>query len=57
VDANDTPGEESAYKTFGVGESGALVVVRPDGHIGAVLSLEDVKGLGQYFAGFMNNST
>ncbi len=42
-----------AYESFGVGHEGAVVVVRPDGYIGAVLRLDDVQGLTGYFGAFM----
>ncbi|KLO06801.1 hypothetical protein SCHPADRAFT_678024 [Schizopora paradoxa] len=43
-----------AYESFGIGFEGAVVVVRPDGYIGSVLSLDDVQGLSDYFETFMS---
>ncbi|KAI5120431.1 hypothetical protein M0805_009893 [Coniferiporia weirii] len=47
----------AAYKTFGISPEGAVIVVRPDGYIGTVASLEDAKALDGYFAGFLKSSS
>jgi len=51
VDANETPGVESAYVFFDIGECGAVVVVRPDGHVGTAFALDELSKLGSYFDG------
>ena len=43
----------TAYKTYGISPNGAVVVVRPDGYVGTVASLEDVEAIDGYFARFM----
>lgn len=44
------------YETYGVGPEGAVVVVRPDGYVGTVAPLDEVKSLDGYFAGFMKSN-
>jgi len=47
-----------AYSTYGIDrDGGAIVVVRPDGYVGIVGSLEDVGYLNTYFSGFMAQRT
>ncbi|KAI5120427.1 hypothetical protein M0805_009889 [Coniferiporia weirii] len=46
----------AVYKTFGIPPEGAVVVVRPDGYIGTVGSLDDTKALDGYLAGFLKSS-
>ncbi|KAG2114120.1 FAD binding domain-containing protein [Suillus clintonianus] len=41
------------YSYYGVGQEGALVVVRPDGYVGAIAPLDHVEVLNAYFASFM----
>lgn len=41
------------YSYYGVGPEGALVVVRPDGYVGAIAPLDHVEELDTYFASFM----
>ena len=43
------------YAARGISRDGALVVVRPDQYVAAVLSLEDRSGLEQFFASFMRH--
>ncbi|KAI5123497.1 hypothetical protein M0805_008865 [Coniferiporia weirii] len=59
IDDVDTKGVSggAAYKAFGISPEGAVVVVRPDGYIGTVVSLDDMKALDCYFAGFMKFSS
>jgi len=56
--AGDVGGK--AYETYGISPEGAVVVVRPDGYIGAIASLTTAAGvsqsLDQYFGGFLNNA-
>jgi phenol 2-monooxygenase len=43
-----------AHSAYGVDvEAGAVVILRPDGHVGAVLSLVEEGSLVEYFAGFI----
>lgn len=44
------------YETYGVGSEGAVVVVRPDGYVGTVAPLDQVKSLDGYFAEFMRSN-
>ncbi|KAI5474330.1 3-(3-hydroxy-phenyl)propionate hydroxylase [Pseudohyphozyma bogoriensis] len=46
-------GHGRAYEKYGVEEEGAVVVVRPDGYVAGVWSLEEVGKSGEYFDGFM----
>ncbi|THH12083.1 hypothetical protein EW145_g224 [Phellinidium pouzarii] len=46
----------TAYKSYGISPEGAVVIVRPDGYIGAIAPLEGVNVLDEYFAGFMKQS-
>ncbi|KAF8527308.1 FAD binding domain-containing protein [Gautieria morchelliformis] len=46
---------ESAYITYGIQPSGAVVVVRPDGFVGTVAPLDKAKHLDEYFSTFMNH--
>jgi phenol 2-monooxygenase (NADPH) len=52
-DADDSHAPVKAYETFGIVEGGALVVVRPDGYIGVISQLDDVKKIGEYFSLFL----
>jgi phenol 2-monooxygenase len=47
------PGAGICYETFGVGSEGAIVVVRPDNHVGSVHRLDETAELEQYFNGFL----
>jgi len=49
---------EDAYSIYGVDkQQGALVVVRPDGYVGALASLEDVARVGQYLSSLLRASS
>ena len=42
------------YKKYGIGEhAGAIVVVRPDGHVGTIAPLDNTAALDAYFASFL----
>jgi phenol 2-monooxygenase len=42
------------YDSFGISPTdGAIIAVRPDGHVGTAVHLEDLKQLQSYFAGFL----
>ncbi|QRV88565.1 phenol 2-monooxygenase [Ceratobasidium sp. AG-Ba] len=41
------------YESYGIGPEGCVAVVRPDGYIGHVVSLEGVDQLDKWFHGFM----
>jgi phenol 2-monooxygenase len=47
----------NGYSRYGIGPQGALVVVRPDGYVGAIASLDKVGELDTYFAPFMKISS
>jgi len=42
-----------AYSSYGISPEGAVVVVRPDGYVGLVTSLDDVLEVESYFSGFL----
>jgi phenol 2-monooxygenase len=42
-----------AYATYGIEPSGAVVIVRPDGYVGFVSSLDAIRDVDDYFASFM----
>lgn len=37
-----------AYQSLGVGSEGCVVLVRPDGHVGALAPLDDAEGLRKF---------
>lgn len=42
------------YDTYGIDSvKGAIVVVRPDGYVGVVASIDNIADLDAYFGGFM----
>lgn len=42
------------YKNYGIGDEGAVVVVRPDGYVGTVVPLEGaMEELNKYFGAFV----
>jgi phenol 2-monooxygenase (NADPH) len=44
--------DEEVYRIYGVAEEdGAVVIVRPDGYVGTVVALSDVKRAKEYLAG------
>jgi len=44
--------DEEVYRIYGVAEDdGAVVVVRPDGYVGTVVALPDIKRAKEYLAG------
>ena len=46
------------YERYGIDpEKGAVVVVRPDGYVGNVVSLENVEEITRYFSAFLNRSS
>ncbi|KAF5334575.1 hypothetical protein D9758_018362 [Tetrapyrgos nigripes] len=51
IDDIDITGEfgGKAYANLGIGDEGAIVVVRPDGYVGMVTSLSDAEGVLGYF--------
>jgi phenol 2-monooxygenase len=55
IDDTDASGSfgGGGYSYYGVGPEGALVVVRPDGYVGAIAPLDHAGGLDAYFASFM----
>jgi phenol 2-monooxygenase len=55
IDDTDPTGNfgGEGYSYYGVGPEGALVAVRPDGYVGAIMPLDHVEGLDAYFESFM----
>ncbi|KAJ6619670.1 FAD binding domain-containing protein [Mycena sp. CBHHK59/15] len=53
VFVTDTPHSENAYSKFGVSTEGAVVLVRPDGHMSLVLTIcpESAREIANFFAG------
>jgi hypothetical protein len=41
------------YESFGIDGEGAIVVVRPDNHVGLVVRLDDVQEVEHHFDGFL----
>lgn len=41
------------YEAYGVPSEGAVVVVRPDGYVALMVSLEDVAAVENYFRNFL----
>ncbi|KAK3190627.1 hypothetical protein K4F52_003318 [Lecanicillium sp. MT-2017a] len=47
-------GHGHAYDAYGInGETGAVVVVRPDQYVSTVCAVEEIEKLGDYFSGFL----
>lgn len=46
-------GSGKAYENFGIQAEGVVVVVRPDGHVGAIFPFDAMQDARVYFAGFM----
>jgi phenol 2-monooxygenase len=55
VDDVDTTGTQGGktYTTFGIEPSGAIVIVRPDGYVGAISPFDLIDDIFKYFASFM----
>jgi phenol 2-monooxygenase len=56
LDDTDVTGTRGGriYERYGISRgAGALVVVRPDGYVGAIAPLDELAALDAYFAGFM----
>lgn len=45
----------TAYQTFGLSSAGAVVVIRPDGYIGTIASLDEAETLTAYFGRFLKS--
>lgn len=41
------------YSYYGIADEGAIVVVRPDGYVGAITPLDGAAEIDEYFAQFM----
>jgi phenol 2-monooxygenase (NADPH) len=52
VDLTGTQGGR-AYASYGIGPSGAVVVVRPDGYVGFISPFDSIQDVDDYFASFM----
>lgn len=54
-DAHTSSQNSSAYSTYGIGDNGAFVAVRPDGYVGLTAPLDGgVQSVMKYLAGFLN---
>ncbi|KIJ65494.1 hypothetical protein HYDPIDRAFT_88033 [Hydnomerulius pinastri MD-312] len=55
IDDTDVTGTVGGkgYSYFGVGDEGAIVVVRPDGYVGTIAPLSGVAEIDDYFSSFM----
>ncbi|EIM90606.1 uncharacterized protein STEHIDRAFT_49341 [Stereum hirsutum FP-91666 SS1] len=55
VDETDVSGSLGgrAYETYGIGEDGAIVIVRPDGYVGLVTGIDEADNIGEYFGGVL----
>ncbi|KAG6902556.1 hypothetical protein C0995_014945 [Termitomyces sp. Mi166 len=51
VDKPTRPGSGSAYVRYGVKPTGAVVIIRPDGYVGAIAPFDRVADLKTYFEG------
>ena len=58
IDDTDVTGSfgGKGYSYYGVGLEGVLVIVRPDGYVGAIAPLDRVEEVDAYFASFMKVS-
>ncbi|KDR69199.1 hypothetical protein GALMADRAFT_77605 [Galerina marginata CBS 339.88] len=56
IDDTDVKGAQGGdgYRKYGIGPDGAIVIVRPDGYVGAIVPLDRVRDLETYFSGFVN---
>jgi phenol 2-monooxygenase len=52
LDMTSTKGGK-AHASFGIGTSGAVVIVRPDGYVGFISPLNTLQDINSYFASFM----
>ena len=43
----------TVYQEYGITETGAVVVVRPDGYVGVTAALRDMQRLDKYFSRFL----
>ena len=60
LDDVDMHGREGGggFDAYGINrEVGAIVVVRPDGYVGAIAPLDDADALSAYFSAFMTEQT
>ncbi|VDC02151.1 unnamed protein product [Peniophora sp. CBMAI 1063] len=55
-DAHGPPDAGRAYDVYGISDSGAFVVVRPDGYVGLTASMDSVTSLTRYFGGFLQKT-
>lgn len=55
VDETDVNGSLGgrAYETYGIGEDGAIVIVRPDGYVGLATGIDGADDIGEYFGGVL----
>ena len=55
LDAIDVTGKKGGkvYEEYGVRPEGAVVVIRPDGYVASITSLDKPGALEKYFANFL----
>ena len=57
IDDRDLAGKQggTAYTTYGIDPSGpgVAIVVRPDGYVGTILPLDQIKDIALYFNSFL----
>ncbi|KIM90285.1 hypothetical protein PILCRDRAFT_812015 [Piloderma croceum F 1598] len=55
IDDVDLTGRQGgkAYTSYGIGPSGAVIVVRPDGYVGFISPFDSIRDVDDYFASFM----
>lgn len=51
--AGQQRGSGKAYENFGIPAEGVVVIVRPDGYVGALFPFDAMQDARAYFAGFM----
>lgn len=52
-DPNAVGPASDAYATYGLPADGAILVIRPDGYIGIITTLNDVQKIAEYLSGFL----
>jgi phenol 2-monooxygenase (NADPH) len=54
VDQKEVRGNRGgiAYASFGIDPAGVVVIVRPDGYVGMIAPLDQVRSVNHYFATF-----
>ncbi|KAH7870520.1 FAD binding domain-containing protein [Lentinula edodes] len=53
IDTNPGTDHIQVYQNYGIGVDGILVVVRPDGYVGAIATIDDFEHIKHYFSSFL----